>query len=70
IIYVQAIVPEPVISLRAASEDCTLSTGYHIPSGTRLMKIMPRGLTSLQDGALSPRSFLAQLKVGKPSKLA
>ncbi|TYI01607.1 hypothetical protein ES332_A11G213400v1 [Gossypium tomentosum] len=29
--------PEPVISLRAASEDCTLSTGYRIPSGTRLM---------------------------------
>ncbi|KAL1144135.1 hypothetical protein V6Z11_A11G209200 [Gossypium hirsutum] len=44
-VYLQAIVketlclypPEPVISLRAASEDCTLSTGYRIPSGTRLM---------------------------------
>ncbi|KAA3474308.1 Integrase, catalytic core [Gossypium australe] len=31
---------------------------------------MPRGLTNLQDGALSPGSFLYSLEVGKPSKLA
>ncbi|KAK8481451.1 hypothetical protein V6N13_024084 [Hibiscus sabdariffa] len=43
--YLQAIVkealrlypPVPVIGLRAALEDCTLSTGYHISSGTRLL---------------------------------
>ncbi|GMY11645.1 Cytochrome P450 82A3 [Fagus crenata] len=29
--------PAPIISLRAALEDCTLSTGYQIPAGTRLM---------------------------------
>ncbi|XVE82714.1 hypothetical protein DITRI_Ditri16bG0028100 [Diplodiscus trichospermus] len=45
LVYLQAIVKEtlrlypaePIIGLRAASEDCTLSTGYHIPSGTQLM---------------------------------
>ncbi|MBA0729312.1 hypothetical protein Golax_025938 [Gossypium laxum] len=45
LVYLQAIVKEtlrlypsqPVIGLPAALEDCILSTGYHIPSGTRLM---------------------------------
>lgn len=43
--YLQAIVKEslrlypasPVINLLEATEDCTLSTGYHIPAGTNLM---------------------------------
>ena len=43
--YLQAIVKEclrlypasQVISLLEAIEDCTLSTGYHIPAGTQLM---------------------------------
>ncbi|KAJ8770625.1 hypothetical protein K2173_021272 [Erythroxylum novogranatense] len=44
LVYLQAVVkeslrlypPSPLI-LRAAKEDCTLSAGYHIPAGTRLM---------------------------------
>ncbi|KAF2295136.1 hypothetical protein GH714_031656 [Hevea brasiliensis] len=45
LIYLQAIVketlrlypPSPLIGLHAAMEDCTLSTGYQVSAGTRLM---------------------------------
>ncbi|RYR08203.1 hypothetical protein Ahy_B05g075777 [Arachis hypogaea] len=45
LVYLQAIVkeslrlssPSGVIFPRAAMKDCTLSTGYHIPTGTKLM---------------------------------
>ncbi|QHO40777.1 Cytochrome P450 [Arachis hypogaea] len=45
LVYLQAIVkeslrlssPSAVIFPRAAMKDCTLSTGYHIPAGTKLM---------------------------------
>ncbi|KAL1824354.1 hypothetical protein ACET3Z_011132 [Daucus carota] len=45
LVYLQAIVketlrlysPSPIIPLRAAIEDCTISPGYNIPAGTRLM---------------------------------
>lgn len=45
LVYLQAIVketlrlysPSPVIPFRAAIEDCTISPGYNIPAGTRLM---------------------------------
>lgn len=45
LVYLQAIVketlrlypPTPIIGLRAAMQDCTLSAGYHIPVNTRLI---------------------------------
>lgn len=54
LIYVQAIVkeklrlypPAAIISIRAAMEDCTFSTGYHITAGMRLM-VMPGKFTGI-----------------------
>lgn len=45
LVYLEAVVKEtlrlypaaPIIGLRSALQDCTLSPGYHVPSGTRLM---------------------------------
>ncbi|XP_022740548.1 cytochrome P450 CYP82D47-like [Durio zibethinus] len=45
LVYLQAIVketlrlypPSPILALRAAMEDCTLSNGYHVTPGTRLL---------------------------------
>ncbi|KAK7309241.1 hypothetical protein RJT34_05805 [Clitoria ternatea] len=45
LVYLQAIMkesmrlcpPSPLITLRAAKEDCTFSGGYHIPAGTQLI---------------------------------
>lgn len=45
LVYLKAVVKEslrlypaaPIIGLHSALEDCTLSTGHHVPAGTRLM---------------------------------
>ncbi|GMI76924.1 cytochrome P450, family 82, subfamily C, polypeptide 4 [Hibiscus trionum] len=45
LVYLQAIVketlrlypPSPILALRAAMEECTLSNGYHVTPGTRLL---------------------------------
>ncbi|MBA0741984.1 hypothetical protein Gogos_015101 [Gossypium gossypioides] len=73
-VYLQAIVketlrlypPEPVIGLRAATEDCTLSTGYHIPFGRRSCPGVSLALKMLH---FILGSFLHSFKVATISEL-
>ncbi|KAK3223179.1 hypothetical protein Dsin_010204 [Dipteronia sinensis] len=58
--------PSPIIALRAAMEDCTLSNGYHIPAGTRLMvnawKIQPEDRVWPDLDRFRPKRFLTSHK--------
>ncbi|KAK6266505.1 hypothetical protein QUC31_017342 [Theobroma cacao] len=73
LVYLQAIVketlrlypPGPII-FRAAMEDCTLSTGYHVPAGTRVMinawKIQRDERVWADPHAFQPERFLTSHK--------
>ncbi|KAG4987851.1 hypothetical protein AAZX31_11G058900 [Glycine max] len=70
LVYLQAVVketlrlypPSPIITLRAAMEDCTFSCGYHIPAGTQLMvnawKIHRDGRVWSEPNDFKPERFL------------
>lgn len=72
--YLQAVVketlrlypPGPIIGPRAAMEDCTISPGYHVPSGTRLMvnawKIQRDGNIWPEPDKFRPERFLTSHK--------
>ncbi|KAG5061139.1 hypothetical protein JHK87_002168 [Glycine soja] len=72
--YLQAVVketmrlypPSPVITLRAAMEECTFSCGYHIPAGTHLIvntwKIHRDGCVWPDPHDFKPERFLTSHK--------
>ncbi|TKY70527.1 Cytochrome P450 82A3 [Spatholobus suberectus] len=74
LVYLQAIVketlrlypPSPLITLRAAMEDCTFSCGYRIPAGTQLMvnawKIHRDGRVWSDPHDFKPERFLTSHK--------
>ncbi|KAG4386505.1 hypothetical protein GLYMA_11G060000v4 [Glycine max] len=74
LVYLQAIVretmrlypPSPIITLRAAMEECTFSCGYHIPAGTHLIvntwKIQRDGCVWPDPHDFKPERFLASHK--------
>ncbi|KAH1163712.1 hypothetical protein AAZX31_01G168800 [Glycine max] len=74
LVYLQAVVketlrlypPSPIITLRAAMEDCTFSCGYHIPAGTQLMvnawKIHRDGRVWSDPNDFKPERFLTSHK--------
>ncbi|KAL9327701.1 hypothetical protein ACSQ67_002704 [Phaseolus vulgaris] len=74
LVYLQAVVketlrlypPSPIITLRAAMEDCTFSCGYHIPAGTQLMvnawKIHRDGRVWSDPHDFKPERFLTSHK--------
>ena len=74
LVYLQAIVketlrlypPSPIITFRAAMNDCTFSCGYHIPAGTHLMvnawKIHRDGRVWDDPHDFKPQRFLTTYK--------
>ncbi|KAK7307591.1 hypothetical protein VNO77_40792 [Canavalia gladiata] len=74
LVYLQAIVketmrlypPSPIVTLRAALEDCTFSCGYHIPAGTHLIvntwKIQQDGRVWPDPHDFKPERFLTSHK--------
>ncbi|XP_027362116.1 cytochrome P450 CYP82D47-like [Abrus precatorius] len=74
LVYLQAIVketmrlypPSPIVTLRAAMEDCTFSGGYHIPAGTHLIvntwKIQRDGRVWSDPHHFKPERFLTTHK--------
>ncbi|KAI3452086.1 hypothetical protein Pfo_008751 [Paulownia fortunei] len=74
LVYLQAVVketlrlypPTPIIGLRSAMEDCTISSGYKVSSGTRLMvnawKIQRDGSIWPEPNEFRPERFLTTHK--------
>ncbi|RDX74888.1 Cytochrome P450 82C4, partial [Mucuna pruriens] len=74
LVYLEAIVketmrlypPSPIITLRAAMEECTFSCGYHIPAGTHLIvntwKVQRDGSVWSEPHDFKPERFLTSHK--------